>query len=165
MNKYLSNLGYQGPNILLVLILLSLASPHRTSPYPYLIVIVWQMLSHLINVILKNTIKAPRPDSDKDAQFANLKPTLKNYLTIHRHYGMPSGHAQATLSQLVFIILFFKKPWLTLVASTQTCLTLWQRYTTRRHSLEQLAVGSILGIVIGVIFYKIFNNYNDITIM
>jgi len=157
MNKYLSLLGYHGPNILLCLILLTFAYQHETNPYPYLVVVAWQFTSHLLNVTIKNILRAPRPDSDKDPQFANLKPTLKNYMSVHKHYGMPSGHAQATLSELVFITLYFKQPWLTAAALSQTALTLWQRYTTRRHSAEQLAAGSALGIVVGLVFYKIYN--------
>ena len=162
MNKYLSSLGYHGPNIILCLILLTFASQHITNPYPYLFVIMWQFGSHLLNVVIKNTLRAPRPDSDKDPQFAHLKPTLKNYMSIHKNYGMPSGHAQATVSELVFIALYFKKPWLTAVALLQTGLTIWQRYTTRRHSAEQLMAGSILGGFVGLAFYKMSTHLNQV---
>jgi len=156
MNKYLSKWGYHGPNILLFLIFIGFIQEEVTSPVPYLIVIVWQFLSHLLNVTIKNTLRSPRPDSDKDPQFAHLKPTLKNYMTIHREYGMPSGHAQATFSELIFIILYFRKPWLSVVALMQTLLTLWQRYETRRHSVEQLVAGSALGILVGLIFLRVY---------
>jgi membrane-associated phospholipid phosphatase len=156
MQKYLSFLGYQGPNILLFLILFTFTQQPGTSPYSYAAVIAWQMLSHLLNVMIKNTLRSPRPDSDKDPHFAHLKPTLKNYMTIHREYGMPSGHAQATLAEFTFIALYFRKPWLTTLALMQTLLTLWQRYTTRRHSAEQLVAGSALGIVVGLVFLKIY---------
>jgi membrane-associated phospholipid phosphatase len=166
MNKYLSTLGYMGPNILLALILFTFASQHLTSPYPYMYVVTWQILSHLVNVVMKNTIRAPRPDSDKDPQFAHLKPTLENYLSIHKNYGMPSGHAQATVSELTFIAMYFRKPWLTTVALLQTALTLWQRYTTRRHSAEQLLAGSAIGLLVGLGFVKLYPkivNADDIT--
>ena len=158
MNKYLSTLGYQGPNILLALILLTFASQHLTSPFPYMIVIAWQILSHLLNVTIKNILRAPRPDSHKDPNFSQLKPTLANFLTIHRQFGMPSGHAQATVSELIFIALYFKQPLLTAIAFLQTALTLWQRYQTRRHSTKQLAAGSALGLVVGLAFYKFFTS-------
>ena len=165
MNKYLSKLGYHGPNILLILIFLTFASQHITSPYIYLLVIVWQMASHLLNITIKNILQIKRPDSDKDPNFASLKPTFANYLTIHRNYGMPSGHAQSTISELTFIALYFKKPVLTVVALVQTCLTLWQRYETRRHSPIQLLAGSLLGVVVGWGFYLYFKtviNYETI---
>jgi membrane-associated phospholipid phosphatase len=156
MNKYLSDVGYQGPNILLILILLTFAKQDITNPYVYAVVIAWQFSSHLLNVFIKNTLRAPRPDSAQDPQFANLKPTLKNYLSIHKHYGMPSGHAQAMFSQLIFIALYFRNHWLTGIAFGQTLLTLWQRYETRRHSFKQLVAGSLLGTLVGFIFLKIF---------
>jgi membrane-associated phospholipid phosphatase len=72
---------------------------------------------------------------------------------------MPSGHAQAVVSELTFIALYFQKPWLTGVAALQTALTLWQRYATRRHSLTQLAVGSALGLLVGLGFYVFLLKY------
>jgi membrane-associated phospholipid phosphatase len=156
MNKYLSLLGYLGPNTLLALILITFASQRISTPYPYLAVLAWQILSHLLNVTLKNSIRAPRPlDSDKDIQLKPT-PTFANYLTIHRQYGMPSGHAQACVSELTFIALYFKKPLLTCFALTQTALTLWQRYATHRHSVKQLIAGSVVGLVVGLVFYRVF---------
>lgn len=158
MNKYLSELGYQGPNILLALILLALFAQQITNPAVYVAVIVWQITSHLLNVVIKNTLKAPRPDSNQDPKFAQLNPAFANYMTIHRNFGMPSGHAQAMLSQLIFIALYFKNPFLTATAAAQTLLTLWQRYETRRHSLIQLLAGSVLGIAVGLAFLYFFKN-------
>ena len=158
MNPYLSVLGYQGPNTLLVLILIAyyfLPNPHPTLFF-YPAVLAWQFASHLLNVVIKNTLKLPRPDSKPDEMRNKL--TWKNYLTIHRNFGMPSGHAQATVSELTFIALYFKNPWLTIFALLQTGLTLWQRYTTRRHSVKQLAAGSLIGVGVGVLFYVIIHN-------
>jgi len=165
MNKYISSLGYQGPNILLGLILLTFAyqhvkNPYIYDPYIYAAVIAWQLLNHLINITIKNTLKLPRPDSDKN--FSHLKPTLENYLTIHRNFGMPSGHAQSVISELVFIALYFKNPYLTIVAIAQTLLTLWQRYESRRHSIPQLIAGCTLGSFIGGSFYYLFSKLFNI---
>ena len=159
MNQYLSTLGYQGPNILLIAILLGLLYNHYNNPYLYGAVFVWQLMSHLLNVVIKNTLKAERPDSDP-TEFAKLKKsvTFKNYLTIHRNFGMPSGHAQATVSELTFIALFFQEPLLTGLAALQTAVTLWQRYTTRRHSPAQLLAGSMIGLVMGILFYMLVKN-------
>jgi membrane-associated phospholipid phosphatase len=154
-NSILSHLGYQGPNILLLSIILMLSYQHYTQPYIFGAVFAWQIVSHLLNVVIKNTLKAPRPDSANDPNFAIVQPTLSNYLTIHRKYGMPSGHAQAVCSEFVFIALFFQKPWLTAAAGLQTLLTLWQRYAYKRHTLKQLTVGGALGLVLGYGFYRI----------
>ena len=165
MNPYLSKIGYQGPNTLLALILLSLAYQKRiTEPRIYILVIFWQFVSHLINVVIKNTLKHPRPDTNdtdnKAEEFAKLMKSItwNNYLVIHRNFGMPSGHAQAVISELTFITLFFKNPLLTAVAAAQAALTLYQRYNKRRHSIPQLMAGSALGIVIGFVFYGYIKN-------
>jgi membrane-associated phospholipid phosphatase len=169
MNKYLSELGYQGPNTLLALIILMLYLQGETNQYAYGAVILCKFVNHIINISIKNSLKAPRPDSHKDPNFANLKPTFKNFFTVHKQFGMPSGHAQDTVFELTFIAIYFKKPWLTLVALAQVLLTLWQRYENRRHSIKQLAVGSVLGLLVGLAFYKIYNHYftveKDITIL
>ena len=71
---------------------------------------------------------------------------------------MPSGHAQAVVSEFIFIALYFKKPLLTLVSFAQVALTLYQRYATRRHSIKQLAAGSTIGVMVGVGFYYLFDH-------
>ena len=158
MNPYLSILGYQGPNILLFLIFAMLYFQHYTNPNFYLAILIWQIASHLLNVVIKNTLRLPRPDINNSLSHSPDSievPTFSNYLTIHRKYGMPSGHAQAVWSELVFIALFFKNTRLTALAAGQTLLTMWQRYITRRHSIKQLAVGSFIGIAIGYLFYTL----------
>ena len=156
MNYYLSQIGYQGPNSLLLLILIMLLTTNQTTNiYLYIYVFVWQITSHFINIVIKNTLKYPRPDSDENENFKNLTPTIDNYFSIHKNFGMPSGHAQAVISELTFIALYFKSPIITAISALQSGLTLWQRYTTRRHSINQLVVGSAIGIVIGLSFYKV----------
>jgi membrane-associated phospholipid phosphatase len=154
MNKYLSMLGYHGPTTLLALILIMLAVTHSTRLlYLSGLVIAWQIISHLLNITIKNILKAPRPDSHKDPQFINLMPTFNNFLTVHRNFGMPSGHAQAVISEFTFIALYFRNPALTAIAAVQVALTLYQRYAKRRHSLVQLFAGSVIGLGMGVALF------------
>jgi len=154
MNYYLSQFGYHGPRnlLLLILILISLSPVH--SIYLYIYIIAWQLVNIIINVVIKNTFKSPRPDSYKNKNFKNLKPTIYNYFGIHRNYGMPSGHAQAVISSLTFILLYFKRPIINTIAIFQSGITLWQRYATNRHYIKQLVVGGLIGIATGMGFYK-----------
>ena len=161
MNKYLSFIGYQGPNTLFLFIILALTYLNDvTSTTLYIAVLLWQFASHLINVIVKNILKLPRPDTydndKKGDEFTKLQNSItwKNYLIIHRNFGMPSGHAQAVMSELTFLVLYFQNPLLTSAALAQVALTLYQRYNKRRHSIKQLATGSLLGIIVGASFYK-----------
>ena len=164
MHKYLSAVGYQGPNILLSLILILLYWQGETNPYAYGAVLLCKLVNHLINVTIKNILKAPRPDSHKDSNFSHLKPTFKNFLSIHKQFGMPSGHAQDTVWELTFLALYFQKPWLTALAAVQVAVTLWQRYATRRHSLKQLVVGSSLGLLVGLSLYHLYTKYIPVKI-
>jgi len=160
MNKYLSEIGYQGYHSLLMLILFALAYNHVTNPFLYAAVIAWQLLNQVVNITIKNSVKAPRPDS-QPAEFAKIKNSvsLKNYFVVHENFGMPSGHAQAVVSELVFIMLYFNTPILTAIAALQAGLTLWQRYETRRHTIAQLVAGSVVGIISGVAFYTLVQKY------
>ena len=163
MNKYLSTVGYQGPNTLLVFILLMLYLEGETNPYAYGAVLLCKLVNHLINITIKNILKAPRPDSHKDPNFSHLKPTFKNFLTVHKQFGMPSGHAQDTVWELTFLTLYFQKPWLTTLAAIQVAITLFQRHETRRHSTKQLAVGSALGLLVGLTLYHLYKKYIPLT--
>ncbi len=158
MNKYLSNIGYQGPNTLFALIILALVFlKPNTSISLYLAILLWQFASHLLNITIKNILKLPRPDTtNENNEFTKLQKSItwKNYLIIHRNFGMPSGHAQAVVSELTFIALYFQNTLLTAAAALQVALTLYQRYNKRRHSIKQLAAGSALGLLVGATFYK-----------
>lgn len=163
MNTYLSNIGYHGPNTLIGLILIALTTTSQhTNVYLYIYVIVWQIVSHLINIIIKNTLKHPRPDSYKNEEFHTLSPCIENYFQIHKNFGMPSGHAQSVISETTFIALYFRNPYILLASGIQTAITLYQRYTTQRHSIKQLATGSIIGVIVGFVFYKIVLKYIEI---
>ena len=117
----------------------------------YILTILWQLFSLLLNIILKFTFKQKRP-----TQLTNDTPTTTYNIirkTIYNDkYGMPSGHAQSTLSQLTFIIFYFKNKYITTLALIQTFITLWQRYYTNQHTINQIIIGSLIGIVVGLLF-------------
>jgi len=153
--NYLHKIGYFGPVTLLILILLMfLITTHPYNIYLYVYVIAWQLLNHFSNIVIKNTLKHPRPDSYLNKEFKHLNPTIYNYFSIHRNFGMPSGHAQQVCSEMTFIILYFKNPIITMFSIFQSCITVWQRHSARRHDIKQLAIGSLIGIISGFIFYK-----------
>lgn len=169
MNPYLSIIGYHGCNTLLLVILIAIYYyKNITKPLIYLSIILWQITSHIINITIKNILRLPRPDSfdknehDHEHDFNKIKNSVnwKNYLIVHRNFGMPSGHAQAVVSEFTFIALYFQNILLSSVAFAQVILTIYQRYAARRHTIQQLIVGSTIGIVVGVGFYKLFMMYN-----
>ena len=99
------------------------------------------MLNSIINLTLKQIIKEPRP--------------IKNEKRLkYDTYGMPSGHAQA-----VWFIVFYnlnktdeRITYLLSILALATCI---QRIYTRRHTLEQVIVGSFIGSMLGFMASKI----------
>jgi membrane-associated phospholipid phosphatase len=112
----------------------------------------------LINYVLKGLIKQPRPK--EDIHVPNIIPTNgKRYG--YDTYGMPSGHAQMSFYSITFIYLVltnnfkhFKWSWILFLFLLIGIITLFQRILYKNHTLLQVLVGSLLGIIIASIFYK-----------
>lgn len=142
----LSNIGYYGPLNLLVLIFFMYYKTHKPI-IVYILTILWQLFSLLLNIILKFTFKQKRPTQLTNSKYNTIYHTIYN-----DKYGMPSGHAQSVMAQLTFIIFYFKNKYITTLALVQTFITLWQRYYTNQHTINQLLIGSLIGIVLGLLF-------------
>ena len=67
-------------------------------------------------------------------------------------YGMPSGHAQLVGLTLCISLQMRLHPVLSLCLLTQTLVTLWQRYVYKKHTIEQLVWGLIVGYVTGFLY-------------
>lgn len=107
-------------------------------------------LDVFINQQLKSLIKQVRPagpikflDHDRFAK--------KN-----RPFGMPSGHSESVFFSLAFICMFFHRinSWVILFAIIGV-ITMYQRYTFHNHTVTQLIMGAIVGIVFGYMAYKL----------
>ncbi len=102
--------------------------------------IVGYFMNVFINGVLKNLIREPRPP---------------NQVYLHGHdvptqadrFGMPSGHAQLTAYAITFLYLTVDNPMALITSMFIGSITLFQRYTYRRHTPKQLIAGLILGAV------------------
>ena len=112
---------------------------------------LWQVINQILNMVVKDITKQKRPTRQK-----NIIPS--DELNTHE-YGMPSGHAQQTVSEMVFILLAFKNMWAKIYAVFQTVLTISQRYLYRKHSALQLFVGSVIGLFMGLVFYNYISRH------
>ena len=99
------------------------------------------MLNSIINLSFKQIIRQPRP---------KYKTNNSKYDT----YGMPSGHAQAVWF-IVFYNLNKTDERITVLLSLLAIGTCIQRIYTRRHTLEQVIVGSLIGSMLGFMASKI----------
>ena len=112
--------------------------------------------SGLINVILKLLINRERPG-------IKLNPNLFFYYIQNKHRmisdlfyasnSMPSGHTIAVTSVLTPIILFTKNIYLKLFLSCLILLIIFARVYTINHWVSDIYVATIVGIIIGKIFY------------
>jgi len=150
----IGKIGYFGPNILIILSLWLL----RKNRILLLLYIFGSVINVLLNLVLKNLIKEPRPRGDN----TNLE-WIKNKETNGRVsidvYGMPSGHAQSIMFSTAFIYLALKDlKWVSLFLII-SFITLKQRYVYKNHTFLQLLVGCLIGIIVGNLFYLLKELY------
>jgi membrane-associated phospholipid phosphatase len=105
-------------------------------------------MNYWLNGLLKRLIKEPRPKK-------MIKINRQDVMSSHS-YGMPSGHAQIAANNLVFIALTFRNNAITVIATIQALLTIYQRYSFRMHSVTQLLAGTIVGCAAGYTLSKVF---------
>lgn len=148
MNFILNSLGANGPIILFFINILCLTQ----YSHKYIVFYVFFTFADiLLNETLKGIIKEPRPLGYKSNNevYHNL-----DYRGIHK-YGMPSGHAQSTAFSITYIGLLTKSPLLILLELCIGCVVLYQRWATRKHSIIQLTIGTIVGCLFGIGCYII----------
>ena len=139
----------------------------------YLILSIVTVIGELINTILKNYVFKPimkgnyfpvlgygiRPaDSKNSAQFGDINlPPNKN------SYGMPSGHSQTTVAFAVFMILTLINHHQSMsntvkyiiggIVVLYTVLVLWSRRYLKCHTIQQIIIGSFIGVAVGYYGY------------
>ena len=146
--------GYHGPYILMVaaslMIIYTAPLVISTLGNKILLVIFWNLMNYWLNGLLKRLIRQPRP---KKMIKINQEDVASS-----RGYGMPSGHAQIAVNNLAFIALTFRNDAITGLATLQTLLTIYQRYSFRMHSAAQLLAGAIVGAASGYALSALFAN-------
>jgi dolichyldiphosphatase len=116
-----------------------------------------QLLNEVLNIVLKNVIREPRPD--KHVKFDQ---TIKTY-------GMPSQHSQFqaffTFHCILFILLRMQhKPWyfrypLVLLLSSSLTMVVYSRVYLEYHYWSQVLVGIIVGFVWASIWFWFEYNF------
>ena len=101
-----------------------------------------------INIGLKQLIREPRPVG---GQIMTIYDTYTGVLD----YGMPSGHSQMAFGLVTFLYLVKQSVSSLLGGLWIISLTVYQRWKYRRHSIEQVAVGAIVGILVAYISYTV----------
>ena len=145
------HLGYYGPLYLFVLAGVVWLAQHPSHMIEALIVyLTFQLALHFINKLLKLLFKQKRPVE-----------TGADLLDGADRYGMPSGHAQMIFSQAALVVFAAMEQRTALfilpagVAVGWAMITAWQRVDDQRHSLAQVFVGALIGVLCAYIFMRI----------
>jgi membrane-associated phospholipid phosphatase len=148
MDLYLlrDTIGFFAPVILFMFSVLIL---RHMSNY-LLFYIVGTVLNNILNIILKLIIKEPRPS--KDQKFIEIGVTNGAFISFDK-FGMPSGHAQNCGFSLSFITLVFNNPFITTLYLILSLISIMQRYIYNNHTMLQLIIGFIIGLIAGYITY------------
>lgn len=144
--------GFQGPIITSAITFVSLLN----QPKYLLSFAVGSILNYYLILLLKVVIKEPRPSNP----IAYIQDDIYKGAIL---YGMPSGHAQISFFSITFLYLT-KRPFSIFTLSLFVgCLTLYQRWKFRRHTVEQLIFGTAIGSSFSYFIFWMTKNYLERT--
>jgi len=110
------------------------------------IIILWQPLNITINGLLKEIINEDRPNGSMHVN--KLEEIIDEGTK-----GMPSGHAQLVGSELALTFLSNTSIITKSIMIVQTGLTLYQRWSYRKHTALQLTIGLSIGMIYSLLLW------------
>lgn len=110
---------------------------------------IGSIINETVIILLKRIIKQPRP--------VPITPDME----AHDYYGMPSGHTQHTIFSMVYVGLMNPNPIWLLCLCLLTFVSVYERVHNEKHSIWQIIVGGILGVIMGGLIYKLTKLYYE----
>ncbi len=113
-------------------------------------------LNSILNLVLKGIFKQPRPLDDPKLFNVALKHSNKfKFINGYPYdiFGMPSRHAESAFFSTIFIYLALKNIKITLIYFFISLLIIYQRVLFKNHSVLQVLVGALVGILFGSFIY------------
>ena len=110
--------------------------------------VIFYLLGMVFNNVVKNILKQPRPRGGKDIY------SFEKY----DKYGMPSGHSSSAMFSYIIALLYFNNPIISVVLGILVLLTLFQRIKYKKHTINQVICGSLIGGITGLICYGLMQN-------
>ena len=153
-SELFNNFGTFGPIILIFLSMYLLWNKHNLFFYYN----VGIFIDAILNLILKGFFKQPRPS--ENLKIFNLAINQgKRFLfkdgIPHDIFGMPSGHANSALFSTIFIYLSLRKSNILYIYIFISLLIMIQRVVYNHHTILQVIVGAIVGLLFGYSFYQL----------
>lgn len=138
----LDQIGYRNPEILLFINSIILLDQKK---YLAVYLLFFLVDYHLIG-FTKKIIKQPRPIGFLDTKYQDGGDYTKSY-------GMPSGHSGLVFYSTAFLWLVKKSIPILIFELSMCAITLYQRYTYKKHTIEQLIAGAFLGTTVAFFAY------------
>ena len=143
-------IGFYGPFILFGISIYYLI-PYKQYIFYY---VIFFFVNGVVNVVLKNIIRDPRPDGFNKRHAYDMI----EYKGIE-YYGMPSGHSQSVFYTISYTWFVVQNVYLLIGGLLVGLITLNQRFKTKKHTAEQLAVGAFTGTLVGYASYYISKKF------
>jgi membrane-associated phospholipid phosphatase len=144
LTKVFFYIGNNGPYILLIITIYLLWNKQNLLFY-YLIGF---FINVILNVVLKGFFKQPRPSDDPKLFKISLKTgnesIFKDKIPFNI-YGMPSGHAQTTFYNTIFIWFALKNKNVFILYCLFSLFVIYQRIYFSYHTVIQVIAGSLIG--------------------
>ena len=146
--------GYNGPNILIILSMFLLWD-HNNIFFFYIIGIISDLI---LNIVLKSIIQQPRPCFDsKQLQLAlkNNKRYIYKDGIPYDLFGMPSGNTSCALFSTMYVYLALRKTNWLYVYLIMDAIIMSQMVISNDHSIYQVIVGVFVGIGLAFGLYQL----------
>jgi len=124
----------------------------KNKPTLLIYYVVGIVINYFLNYSMKGIIKQPRPSGD--VELINIA-THNGKRFGYDIYGMPSGHSQMAFYSVMFIHLALKNVKITVIYLLVAVATMYQRVKYRNHTVLQVVVGSLVGSIVGYVFFFI----------
>lgn len=149
IEKIIDIIGFFGPQILILITILLLFNKYILLK----VYLIGCTINIILNFILKGIIKDPRPSEDKHIFNVWLNNGMKSKRIWFDRFGMPSGHAQSVFYSTSFINFALQNTNISIFYLIVSIITLYQRVKYQNHSVLQVIVGLIVGVIIGSLLY------------
>jgi len=142
IDSIINHVGFNGPMINFIITFV-LVFYQKSYLYGFLIC---YLANAFINKFLKGIFKQSRPANGKSLY------AIEDYSGVEQ-YGMPSGHAQNVSFIITYMYLVKKRSVWLIIETVIACITMYQRLSSNRHTISQLSVGFVVGIIVGTMSY------------
>ena len=154
IHDYFYGIGYFSSCILISLTIIMICYNEQYLDLLWFLVALY--LNTILNRLLKILFKHERPIDEAKFLVSDC------YNQKNKAYGMPSGHSQTSMFSFTYLFLTTQNihPWILVLAFMVIILMLIQRLVFKNHTITQLIIGGIIGILFAYMVVIIKNKIN-----